>query len=307
LFFSAHLSFASYYHAVSNPFVLAMGIIGAVYLLAPKKLPAKWLGCFGLLPLFFFHPATPQKGDFWVTVIDVGQGLSVLVQTTHHVMLYDTGAHFPGGFDYGESVVAPYLRYRDIHIINRLEISHGDNDHSGGAEAIVRDFHVQSFFTSAPKLIAHFHGQYCFAGQNWHWDKVYFKTLNPVSNTPYEDNNSSCVIQISNGKTQLLLTGDIQKQTEYELLDEYGQALRSTVLLIPHHGSSTSSSQSFISAVSPKVAIISAGMLNRYHLPAKKVLFRYQQNHIKVYNTATQGAILIRFLRDGKVRLASTV
>lgn len=135
---------------------------------------------FWIVAFIFFHTATPKESDYWVTVIDVGQGLSVLVQTAHHVMLYDTGAHAPGGFDFGESVVAPYLRYRGIHTINRLEISHGDNDHSGGADAINKDFKVQSIFTSAPKLIAHFHAQYCAQGQSWTWDKVHFTTLNPV-------------------------------------------------------------------------------------------------------------------------------
>ena len=303
LSFAAHLSFASWYHAISSPFLLIAGIMGAIFLLAPRKMPAKWVGCFGLLPLFFFHTATPKESDYWVTVIDVGQGLSVLVQTAHHVMLYDTGAHAPGGFDFGESVVAPYLRYRGIHTINRLEISHGDNDHSGGADAISKDFKVQSIFTSAPKLIAHFHAQYCAAGQSWTWDKVHFTTLNPVKNAPYQDNNSSCVIKISSQKNAMLLTGDIQKVTEAQLVYLYGAQLKSTVLLAPHHGSRTSSSQQFLSAVSPKIAVISAGKLNRYHLPSPLVLSRYQQNHIKVYNTANSGAIMIRFERQGRVLL----
>lgn len=293
LTYLSQLSFASWYHAISNPWVLVSGLIGATYCLAPKKLPAKWLGCCGLLPVFFFHVAHPKEGDFWATVIDVGQGLSVLVQTKNHVLLYDTGAHFPGGFDFGESVVAPYLRYRDIHTINRLEISHGDNDHSGGADAIVKDFTVNAIFTSAPKLVNHFHAQYCAQGQSWIWDHVYFKTLSPVSNSPYADNNSSCVIQISAHGGTLLLTGDIEKLTEYELVNEYGAQLHSMILLSPHHGSRTSSSDLFLKAVSPHYAIISAGKFNRYHLPAKSTLLRYQQNHIKVYNTADSGAVMV--------------
>ena len=292
---ASHFSFASWHHAISNPFVLTLGIMGAIYLLSPRKLPAKWLGCFGLLPLFFYQTPTPKLGDYWVTVIDVGQGLSVLVQTAHHVMLYDTGAHFPEGFDFGESVVAPYLRYRGIHIINRLEISHGDNDHSGGADAIVRDFTVQSIFTSAPQLITHLHAQYCVAGQSWVWDNVHFITLNPGPRSVYQDNNSSCVIQISGRGGKMLLTGDIEKLMEYELVYQYGTQLQSAVLLVPHHGSHTSSSHAFLNAVSPQYAIISAGELNRYHLPSHIVLSRYQQNRVKVYNTANLGAIMIKF------------
>ena len=132
---------------------------------------------------------------------------------------------------------------------------------------------------------------------------MHFTTLNPSQNAPYEDNNSSCVVQVSNGKTQLLLTGDIEKQTEYTLINQYPTQLQSTVLLVPHHGSRTSSSTAFINAVSPRYAVISAGELNRYHLPAKSTVSRYQQDHITVYNTANSGAIMIRFLRDGRVIL----
>lgn len=300
---ASHFSYASYYHAVHSLLILIMGIIGMLFLLAPRGLPAKYIGCCGLLPLFFYHPPLPTIGSFYVTIIDVGQGLSVLVQTAHHVMLYDTGAHFPGGFDYGDSIVAPYLRWQSITTINRLEISHGDNDHSGGADAIVRDFHVQSIYTSAPKLIQHFHAQYCVAGQQWVWDGVHFTTFNPPQYFPYADNNSSCVIQISNGKTALLLTGDIQQEAEYRLVHQYGMQLKSIVLVVPHHGSKTSSSRLFLQTVMPEYAIISTGKYNRYHLPAQNIMSRYLKYHIKTYNTADSGAIIIRLLADGKVRL----
>lgn len=307
LVFSSHFSFASWHHAIISQFILLSAIIGTIFLLSPRGTPAKYIGCFGLLPLFFYHPSSLKQNDFKVTVIDVGQGLSVLVQTAHHNLLYDTGAHFPHGFDYGESVVAPYLRLQNIETINRLEISHGDNDHSGGVASIVKDFQVQSIFTSAPKLIQEFHGQHCFAGQQWTWDHVHFSTLNPKKNRPYEDNDSSCVIKISNGKTQILLTGDIQKNTEYKLVDQYGSQLKSTVLLVPHHGSKTSSSRLFLKTVSPHYAIISAGKLNRYHLPAATIVSRYAKYHIKLYNTADSGAIIVRFFKNGKVKLRATV
>ena len=293
LAYSSALSFSSWHHAVSNKGVLIAGLIGSLYLLAPRGLPARWLGCFGLLPLFFYHPPYPKIGDYRITVIDVGQGLSVLVQTAHHVLLYDTGAHFPGGFDFGESVVAPYLRQLGIAQIDRLEISHGDNDHSGGADAIVKAFKVKSIFTSAPQLMMHFHATPCFAGQTWDWDGVHFDTFNPAPNTPYADNNSSCVIKVSGGGSTLLLTGDIEALTELSMLRQYGKQLQSTVLLVPHHGSRTSSSDAFITAVSPQYAIISAGKYNRYHLPAQSVITRYLQHQVKVYSTANSGAIVI--------------
>lgn len=290
--FLAHLSMASWHHALPNDWVLIAGMGGVILLLAPKQFPAKWLGCFGLLPVFFYHPQLPASGYFKATVIDVGQGLSVLIQTKHHVMLYDTGAHFPGGFDYGDSVVTPYLREQGISRINRLEISHGDNDHSGGADAIVKNFHVNAIFTSAPKLVSHFHAAFCDATQKWHWDGVDFMTFNPEKNAPYEDNNSSCVIKIMGKHGALLLTGDIQRETELRLVKQYGAQLHATILIVPHHGSRTSSSIDFLNAVSPKYAIISAGKYNRYHLPAQSVLNRYFNQKIMLWNTAENGAIV---------------
>lgn len=304
---SSQLSFASWHHAIANQWVLIAGVIGSLYLLAPRGFPLRFMGFFGLLPLFFYHPAYPKVGDYRVTIVDVGQGLSVLVQTAHHVMLYDTGAHIKNGFDFGESVVAPYLRQQGISTIDRLEISHGDNDHSGGADAIVKDFTVKNIVTSAPRLIAHFHGTPCFAGQTWDWDNVKFTTFNPTPNVPYADNNSSCVIKVSGKGGDTLLTGDIQAATEASLVQQYGKQLQSTVLLVPHHGSRTSSTEGFISAVSPQFAVISAGKYNRYHLPAKIVLTRYLQHQIKVYITADNGAIIIRFRHKGNVRLTSEI
>ncbi|HLD84336.1 MAG TPA: DNA internalization-related competence protein ComEC/Rec2, partial [Coxiellaceae bacterium] len=296
-------SWSTWHHAVINPFVLIASTIGIFFLIAPCGFKAKWLGCFGLLPLFFYTPSTPKHAQFWVSVIDVGQGLSVLVQTQHHVMLYDAGAHYPDGFDFGESVVAPYLRRQGISRIDRLEISHGDNDHSGGVSAIMHDFTVKNVFTSAPRLVAQWRAHYCVAGQNWLWDGVQFQTLNPASHKNYQDNNSSCVIKISNNNTSMLLTGDIQAETEARLVKRYGSQLQSTILLVPHHGSRTSSSELFLNTVSPREAIISAGKYNHYHLPAPSVVARYQKRHMSLYNTADDGEISVRFLALTQVRL----
>lgn len=305
LVFFSSLPMASWHHGLFTILICIAGIIAVLLLLAPQGFPGKLMGFFGLLPLFFYHPSTPVIGNFDATVIDVGQGLSVLIRTKNHVMLYDTGAHFPGGFDYGESVVTPYLREVGVTRINRLEISHGDNDHSGGANAIVKNFRVDTFFSSAPKLIQQFHGVYCTAGQTWQWDEVRFETFSPTSNAIYEDNNSSCVIKITGKYGQLLLTGDIQRETESQLVNQYGNQLHAIVLIVPHHGSRTSSSNAFLSVVSPQYAVISAGKYNRYHLPAPSVVNRYHDRHIQLYNTADVGAVNIRFLRAGRVELGT--
>lgn len=303
LMFVSHVSFSVWHHGLPTVKVLLIGVVAVLLLLSPSRFPAKWFGCFGLVPLFFYYPSSPSFGNFKATVIDVGQGLSVLIQTKNHVMLYDTGAHFPGGFDFGDSVVTPYLRRQGISTIDRLEISHGDNDHSGGASAIIQNFQVNQVVTSAPKLVRQLHGFYCVRGQQWRWDGVRFKTLAPFLAHPYEDNNSSCVIKVSGEYGQLLLTGDIQHQSESGLVGELGAQLHSTILIVPHHGSRTSSSDAFLTAVDPKYAVISAGKYNRYHLPAQSVLERYQDRHIILYNTAETGAVRIRFLSSGQVEL----
>lgn len=296
LIFSAALPFARFHLVIFHDWILIFAVVGLLFLLAPRYFPCKKYVVFGLLPLFFYQPSHPKPHHFWVSVIDVGQGLSVLVQTARHVMLYDTGARYPGGFDFGEAVVTPYLRLQNVHTIDRLEISHGDNDHSGGMSAILHNFKVKTVFTSAPNLVKQFHAQYCRAGQNWEWDGVQFTTLNPLDKK-YEDNNSSCVIKIDDGKKNILLTGDIQASAEKALVKKYGTLLKSTVLVSPHHGSQTSSTSAFLRAVSPRIVVISAGKYNVYHLPSKPVLTRYKKDHFKVLNTADLGRVRVKFGR----------
>jgi competence protein ComEC len=254
----AHFSFASWHHAVSNKWILIAGMMGSIFLLAPRGLSARFLGCFGFLPLFFYHPAHPAEGAYRATVIDVGQGLAVLVQTAHHAMLYETIDKNRQTRKFHESIISSYLRKRDISTVNRV-IQHAETNQS-----------------------------------SWNWDGVYFKVFDHTS-----------VIRVSNASGSLLLTGNIQKYTESRLIKKYGDQLRSTVLLVPYAGSVKAYEKSFIDTVSPQDAIVSAGEYNRYHWPAKSVLSRYLQRGIKVYNTAHDGAITIRFLRKGGVRLCS--
>ena len=233
--------------------------------------------------------------------MEVGQGLSVLVQTAHHVMLYDTGAHMPGGFDVGDAIVTPYLRSQNIHIIDRLEISHGDNDHSGGADAVVRNFTVKSIYTSAPNLVSNFNARYCEEGQSWEWDGVYFNTFNPAVGMTYQDNNSSCVIKIVGEQSSVLLTGDIEKDTEENLVRLFGDALQATILVAPHHGSKTSSSLKFIRQIAPKYAIISAGFDNRYHFPHQDTLRTLQRENVSVLNTTDCGMVSFILPKQGEL------
>ena len=223
-----------------------------------------------------------------LTVFDVGQGLSCLVQTAHHQMVYDTGARYPSGFDMGERVVVPSLMDRGIGHLDAMMISHGDMDHRGGAPAVL-DFYPTQVSTSAPWYFDHAHT--CQRGDHWDWDGVHFEVLSPEGGSPYKGNTSSCVLRVWSGKWQVLLTGDIDFKAERDLLRHSRLKLASTVLVAPHHGSCHGSSPEFIEAVAPEKVVISSGYHNRYHMPCERVMELYHRFHAQVYNTAQDGEV----------------
>ncbi len=149
------------------------------------------------------------------------------VQTAHHLLVYDAGAHIPDGFDAGRDVVSPYLLTLGIHQIDLMMISHGDNDHSGGAKALLAQWPVQRLLTSIPRLFRGDHPEHCAAGQQWQWDGVPFRVLSPPAGSAYQDNNSSCILQIGLPGKRTLLTGDIEAPSEAVLAAQYGADLKS--------------------------------------------------------------------------------
>ena len=293
LLFLSQQSWAVWAHVISQSWVIALGMIGALLLLLPRGFPGRYFGLFLWLPLFFHKPALPAKDELWLTVLDVGQGLSVLIQTQHHNLLYDAGPKSYFGFDAGESVVVPYVQYRGLSTVNTMMISHGDNDHIGGSYAVLRNMSVQEIITSVPDKFSR-PAEACYRGQHWQWDGAEFDVLWPLPNTPYQDNNSSCVLRITEGRMHLLLTGDIEAPTEQWLVANDPGSLAADILVAPHHGSITSSSQSFIDLIKPKVVIFATGFYNRYHFPSSVVVTRYTQLGTKSYNTATNGAVFIK-------------
>lgn len=283
---------------------LLLAEIGMLWFLMPRKLRGRWLGLGGLMPLFLLPAATPAPGDFWVSVLDVGQGLAVIVQTARHLLVYDTGPRIPGGFDAGRDVVSPYLTWLGVNTIDKMIISHGDNDHSGGALALLSAWKIPELLTSVPAMFKNSPAQHCLAGVDWEWDGVPFRLLSPIAPQPYQGNNSSCVLQIGKGRQRLLLSGDIEKETEEELVQRYGVSLQSSVLIAPHHGSKTSSTLGFLEKVQPQQVIFSLGYFNRFHFPSPSVLSRYQGMRIHPWSTARDGAILIKFTqRSGAITL----
>jgi len=284
----------------SSPFAVVLAIAGIVLFIAPKGIPLRSLGMVFCLPLFFPVLERPDKGEMWLSLLDVGQGLAVVVQTRNHVLVYDTGPRFSDSFDTGEAVVAPFLRHQGLAKIDKLMVTHSDNDHIGGAAALIRLFPVSQIISSVPKSVAA-NAIKCLQGQQWQWDGVRFSVLHPAANyVPGRrpENNLSCVLRIESDNGSVLLTGDIENEAEQQLITQaldQGQSLSADVLVVPHHGSQTSSSQRFIEAVDPKLALYPVGYRNRYRLPSQKVLQRYASMSVPGHSTADSGRILLTF------------
>jgi len=276
------------------PFWTLLPAITAVaLLLAPRGCPCRWLGIVLLLPLVFITPQRPGPGEYQITLLDVGQGLSAVIETHRHVLLYDAGPRYSANFDSGEAVVVPFLRHRRVDSLDRVIISHGDNDHIGGLGADLRTLPVDEILTSATDKITHHRTSACRSGQEWVWDEVKFKILHPVPDWRASRNNLSCVLRVSNQGGSLLLGADIEKRAERRLLRHARKQLSSDIMLIPHHGSPSSSNSEFIEAVGPQLALLTSGYRNRYGFPFQDVINRYRDRGIKILHTLELGAITI--------------
>ena len=305
---------AHWYLPTIQPLALLLGLLGAAWLFLPRGVPMRWLGALLFLPLLMPPRELPADGGFQAWVLDVGQGLSVVLRTRKHVLVYDTGARYPSGFDLGESTVLPSMHALGINRLDVLMISHGDNDHAGGAEAVAEAFPDASRYAGEPARMT-ISTQQCVAGQAWQWDGVSFRVLNPAADkvtTSFsanknavlvtkasKDNDRSCVLLVEGHGGRLLLTGDISIKEEPQVLAALDQGAvdkgMPPVMLVPHHGSSSSSNSGFIAGVGPSFALVSAGWRNRFGHPRPDTLARYAAAHVPVFNTAEQGAIPVDF------------
>lgn len=268
--------------------MLLLSLIALVILLLPRGLPGRWLATFALLPLLFYQVNRPATGEMRFTVLDVGQGLSAVVETKHHTLVFDTGRYYSPQFDMGSAVILPYLKSRGIQRVDTVIISHSDLDHRGGLHSLAAVMPIDQLLSSAPEAIRG--ASPCLSGQHWQWNEVRFEILNPAATSTASDNNRSCVLKVSSQHFSVLLTGDIEKQAEKALVERYAQRLSADILSVPHHGSRTSSTQDFINTVSPQIASFSVGLNNPYHFPAKSVLKRYLNNNITLTRTDLDGA-----------------
>jgi len=186
---------AHWYLPMVQPCALLLAVAGALWLFLPRGVLLRWLGALLFLPLLLPPHSVPADGAFRVWVLDVGQGLSVLVRTRGHVLVYDTGARYPSGFDLGDAVVLPAIHALGLRRVDVLMISHGDNDHAGGAEAVADAFPQARRLAGEPARM-HISMDQCVAGQAWRWDGVHFRVLNPPPGGGDRDNDSSCVLLV---------------------------------------------------------------------------------------------------------------
>lgn len=298
---------------------VACGAIGVALLLAPRGTPARWVGAVWLLPLFLVRPPGPQPGEVWFSLLDVGQGLAAVVRTQHHVLVYDTGPRFSATFDTGAAVVVPYLRANGVARVDTLLLSHGDNDHVGGARSVLRAYPASTVLSNVQ--LEGITPQPCRAGRSWRDGEVEFEVLSPpediesVSAIALEEvrsqagarrrrrrargNDLSCVLRVRSPYGNILLPGDIEALAEHALIERYGSGLASTVLVVPHHGSKTSSTTPFVAAVRPTHALFPVGYRNRYRHPHRDVVARYGEADAARYDSAAHGAIEVRLGAQG--------
>lgn len=276
----------------------AAGVAGALLLVVPAPWHLRLLGVPFVLPVLLWQAPLPPAGQFELLAADVGQGNAVLVRTANHALLYDTGPRYSQDSDAGHRVLLPLLQ--SLHTrLDRVVLSHRDIDHAGGAAAVLGMQPQADFYSSVESdhpLQALRPITRCEAGQRWVWDGVDFDVLHPQAEdyaTQPKPNALSCVLRISTGSRTALLVADIEQPQEARLVDS-GIALRADVLLVPHHGSKTSSSAAFLDAVQPQWALVQAGYRNRFGHPAAPVVQRYLERHIATLDSPHCGAMTWR-------------
>lgn len=282
-----------------SPVVAFCAGVGAMLLLAPRGLPARALGLAWMAPLFLHAPPRPAPGDFWLTVLDVGQGLAAVVQTHERTLLFDTGPGFSDRFDAGAAVVVPYLRHAGVASIDRLVVSHGDFDHRGGLDSVLAQMPVATVLSGEPLPILHPDARQCRDGLIWAWDAVEFRMLGPPAGFVGHGNDASCVLSVRGRGGGALLTGDIEADAERGLINRHGARLRHEIMLAPHHGSTTSSTAPLLAAVRPRYVVFPVGYRNRWRFPAAAIVERYRRVRAEIFRTDRDGAVTLRVQASG--------
>jgi competence protein ComEC len=300
-----------WYPPVLQPTVIAIlfGFVGIAYILSPKGLPYRYCGLLLLLPVCLPSKSPPVLR---ATFLDVGQGTAVVIETKTHRLVYDTGRRFSERFNAGEHIIAPYLRSIGGSTINKIIVSHADSDHAGGLSGLLKTVDIDSGILSGePASLSSERGimaQQCYQGQQWQWDGVTFSVLWPSPSyvarsrqegNKHKGNNLSCVLLISYEDKNILLTGDIEKEAEYGLIGIANLPESIDIMLVPHHGSKTSSSDSLLAHLQPLFAVVTAGYNNQYRHPHPTIVKRYSDVNTALINTAISGAVRLTIQEQG--------
>jgi competence protein ComEC len=281
--------------------VLLLALIGVGWLLLPRALPGKAFALLLLAPLALPARDPLAAGEYELWLFDVGQGLSLLLRTPEQSLLYDAGPAFTGGLDLGEAAVVPALRALGVRQLDVLVLSHSDNDHAGGAGAVQRAYPRVALLAGEPSR--HAGATPCLSGAGWPDGSVPLVFLHPPAHFPELRNESSCVLRVDGPGGATLLTGDIGQVIEQRLLREQRERLDARILLVPHHGSAGSSSEAFVAAVAPELALIGVGHRNRFGHPREEVLARYRAQDSRLLDTASGGATRLRIAADGRISI----
>ena len=270
-----------------SPLALMAAMALLIFLPLIRLFPAAGLV---VIASFFPHYEKVTLGEAIVDFLDVGQGLAIVIRTAHHVIVYDTGMKFYRSSDMGKLAIIPYLNTLGIKQLDKVIISHPDLDHRGGLQSLEETYTIQELLVDDPTFYKR--GLSCHHYPAWSWDGISFRFF-PITERLHSKNNNSCILQVSNSAGKILLSGDIEKLAEDYLIKTYGNQLASSIMLVPHHGSKTSSSTAYVNEVAPRYAIASYGFDNRYHFPHEQAVKTYQLRHIPLYNTQHCGMVRI--------------
>jgi len=301
----AQLPYATVSVAAAPWGVAAAGVLAGLLVVMRLPAPLRLAGVALAIPVLFWQPPRPVAGQFDLLAADVGQGNAVLLRTARHALLYDAGPRYSRDSDAGHRVLLPLLRALGV-APDLLLLSHGDSDHVGGAASVLAMHPGAELLASLEPehgLWALRPGRRCEAGQRWHWDGVEFTVLHPQPSdyrTPGSKPNAlSCVLRVraaaaaGQPAAAALLAGDIESAQELRLVSQ-GADLGADLLLVPHHGSKTSSSAVFLDAVGPRVALVQSGYRNRFGHPAAAPMARYAERGIAVFDSPHCGAMVWR-------------
>jgi competence protein ComEC len=300
----AALPLAVWQQAAPPPWAVALALAGSVWLLLPRGFPSRWLGLLAFLPMLTVLPPRPAPGTAAITVLDVGQGLAIHVQTAAHDLLFDAGPAFSADADSGNRIIAPYLRAMGVRRLDTLVISHADKDHEGGAASVLAALPVAVMKTSLafehPLSAQPVRHEACRDGDAWEWDGVRFAMLHP-DGAPLsrKTNDLSCVLRIEAGGRAMLLTSDIEAVSEQALLARHRSRLAADAITAPHHGSRTSSTAEFVAAVGAGDVVFPVGYRNRFGHPKEEVVARYVASGARLHRSDTHGAVRIELAPQG--------